>query len=75
MRLTKSATIPHPIHQKCRGAGFAPTFLEAAVFALVPLLTFSELRESDRYPKVNTPLGCDWRILVIDHPLCRKHKS
>ena len=31
--------------------------------------TFSELREGDRYPKVNTPLGCDWWILVISHPL------
>ena len=27
VRLNKSATISHPIHQKCRGAGFALTFL------------------------------------------------
>ena len=27
VRLTKLATIPHPIHQKCRCAGFALTFL------------------------------------------------
>ena len=33
------------------------------------LFSFSELREGDRYPKVNTPLGCDRRILVIRHPL------
>ena len=31
-----------------------------AVFARVPLFTLSELREGDRHPKVNTPLGCDW---------------
>ena len=59
MRLTKSATIPHPIHQKCQCAGFALIFLEAAV-ALVRLFTLSELREGDRHPKVNTPLRCDW---------------
>ena len=40
----------------------------------VPLFAFSERRESDRYPKVNSPLGCDWRILVISHPLCRNIK-
>jgi hypothetical protein len=49
-------------------------FWEAAVFALVPLFTLSELREGDRHPKVNAPLGCDWRILVISHPLCRNIK-
>jgi len=27
------------------------------------------LRESDRYPKANTPFRCDWGILVIDNPL------
>jgi hypothetical protein len=37
--------------------------------AIMPLWTFPELRESDRYPKVNTPFRCDWRILVISHPL------
>jgi hypothetical protein len=42
-------------------------FLEAAVFALGPLFTLSELREGDRHPKVNTPMGRDWRILMISH--------
>jgi hypothetical protein len=32
-----------------------------------PLLTFSELRESDLYPKVNTPFSCYRRMLVMSH--------
>ena len=55
-------------------ANSLPLFWEAAVFALVSLFTLSELREGDRHPKVNTPLGIDWRILVISHPLCRNIK-
>jgi hypothetical protein len=43
-------------------------------FGRAPLFTFSELREGDRYPKVNTPLGSDWPIFVISHPLCRNIK-
>ena len=37
--------------------------------AILWLWTFSELRESDRYPKDNTPFRGDWRISVINHPL------
>jgi hypothetical protein len=66
MQANQLVGMPHPIHQKC---WIRSHFSEAAVFTLVPLLIFSELRESDRYPKVNTPFRCDGRILVINHPL------
>ena len=69
--------VGHHTHPIIKSAGVLDSlslFWEAAVFALVPLFTLSELREGDRHPKVNTPLGCDWRILVISHPLCRNIK-
>jgi hypothetical protein len=31
-------------------------------------IDLSELPESDRYPKVNTPFRSEWRILVKSHP-------
>ena len=53
--------------------GSVINFREVAVPS-TPLFTFSELREGDRYSKVDAPLGCDWRILVISHPLARNIK-
>ena len=63
-----------PASRNARVAKIGCHFSGAAAFALVPLFAFSELWEGDRHPKVNTPLGCDWRILVISHPLCRNIK-
>jgi len=63
-----------PYPSQVPGCWIRSHFLGVAVFARLPLFTFSEPREGDRYPKVNTPSGCDWRILVISHPLCRDIK-
>jgi hypothetical protein len=35
------------------------------------LLTFSK---ADCYPKINTPMGGNWRVLMIGHPFCRDIK-
>jgi len=51
VRFTSQARCQRRSQQKCRVANSFPFFWEAAVFALVPLFTLSELREGDRHPK------------------------
>ena len=69
-QLRTPATTAHPLH--ANGTDFVPgsiiNFREIAG-SLDTSIHLSELREGDRYSKVDTPVGCDWRILVISHPL------